>query len=136
MDYKIPWVELAIKEALKSTYKNGIGNMVRVGAVVFNKKQVISSGHNYGNRSLSRSHNRKFRKFLNSIHAEVDAIIRARTNLKGASIVVVRIDRSNNLRLSKPCEYCEAYIRHVGIRNVFYSTNSGKIVKRRVQCRE
>ena len=120
---RIPWIELAIKEARKSTYKTGNDIPVQVGAVVFNKKQYISSGHNYGCRSLSKSHNALYRKFSHSVHAEIDAIIRAHTNLNGASILVVRLNRNGEFRLAKPCEHCMAYIEHVGIRNVFYTTS-------------
>jgi tRNA(Arg) A34 adenosine deaminase TadA len=126
---RIPWIELAIREAKKSTYKTGNNIPVQVGAVVFNKKRYISSGHNYGCRSLSKSHNPIYRKFSHSVHAEIDAIIRAHTNLSGASILVIRLNRKGELRLAKPCEHCMAYIEHVGIRNIFYSTSVSSTIE-------
>lgn len=50
-----------------------------------------------------------------------DAILKARRELKGSSILVVRINKNNKLRLAKPCIDCMKYIEYVGIRKVFYS---------------
>ena len=113
----------AIHEAEKSTHH------FRVGAVIFQKKIIISSGHNYRLKSI-KNHHPMFRKRKNSVHAEVDAIIRAKTNLKGSSILVIRLSANGELALSKPCEYCMTYIEHVGIRDIYYSiTNDIKRIK-------
>ena len=111
------WIKLAVKEAEKSTYHQ------RMGAVVFNKGQFISSGHNYPNRSIYR-HHPKFRKFPQTVHAEVDAIINAKTDLKGSSIIVIRINKQKKLMLAKPCKYCLMYLEHVGIKKIYYTINS------------
>lgn len=92
----------------------------KVGAVIFNKKTIISSGHNYKERSAKNLH-RKYQNYDYSIHAEVDAILHARCDLKGSSILVVRINNNGEYRLAKPCKYCMMYINHVGIKNIYYS---------------
>lgn len=111
-------IELAVKEAIKSKYR------IRVGAVIFNRKTVISTGHNYALKSV-RSITKKFVKYRYSVHAEVDALLRARTDLNGASILVVRINNKGELRYSRPCKECNGYLNHVKIKNIFYSTNEG-----------
>jgi deoxycytidylate deaminase len=108
------WTDLAIKEALKSDFKQ------KMGAVVFNKNQYISSGHNYGCRSIA-SHLSKFRRYPTSLHAEVIAIINAKIDLKGASIIVVRINNNKEFRLSKPCHECMNYLKYIGIKKIYYS---------------
>lgn len=108
------WVKIAVDEANKSTFS------FKVGAVVFNKSQFISSGHNYSERSI-KHHLSKFRKTEFSLHAEVSAILKAKTDLKGASILVVRINRKNKFRLSKPCIHCYNYLKYVGIKKCYYS---------------
>lgn len=107
------FVDLAVKEALKSTYKQ------KLGVVIFSKKKLLSLGHNYPQKSVKHLLPR-FKKY-DSIHAEVDAIIKAKTDLKGASLLIVRINRLNQFRLSRPCITCMKYIEYVGIKRVIYS---------------
>jgi len=111
------WTDLAVKEANKSYYKQ------KMGAVVFNKNQFISCGHNYANRSIA-SHLSKYRQWETSLHAEVIAVINAKTDLRGTSIVVVRVNNNNEFRLAKPCPSCISYLKYVGIKKVYYSISS------------
>lgn len=113
-------VEIAKFEAEKSTHQH------RMGCVIFHKNRIISTGYNYPQRSVKHLR-RKFFRWYGSVHAEIDAIIKARTDLTRASMLVVRINRKGDLKLAKPCSHCSAYIDHVGIRKVYYSTNEGKI---------
>jgi len=115
-------VKLAVKEANKSEYYQ------KVGAVIVKKKIVLSKGHNCPHKSRRKLHPR-FQQWPDSIHAEVDAILKARTNLKNASIYVIRVGSNNKLLLAKPCKYCMAYLKYVGIRKVFYSTDEYPYIK-------
>ncbi len=92
----------------------------KLGAVIFNKKTIISCGHNYKERSAKRLH-RKYQNYDYSIHAEVDAILHAKRDLRGTSLLVVRVNNNGEFRLAKPCKYCMMYISHVGIKNIYYS---------------
>ena len=116
------FLSLAIEEANKSLHRQ------KVGAVIFNKKVVISSGHNYKLKSV-RSVTQKYLKYRYAIHAEIDAIIKAKADLKGASILVVRVNNNGELRMAKPCKYCMMYIDYVNIKNIFYSNRNGEIEK-------
>jgi len=109
-------INKAINEALLSTHR------YKIGAVIYKRNKIISSGHNYPSRSL-RNLNPKFRKWKTSVHAEVDAIFNARTPLKNMNIFVLRINKSFDFRLAKPCKYCELYLNHIGIRKIYYSIN-------------
>lgn len=110
-------IDSAIRIARNGDHKQ------RVGCVIFDKKRILSKGHNLCQRSVKKLH-RKFQRWEGSVHAEVDAIIHARTELKGTSLLVVRINRKGELRLSKPCHHCMKYIKYVGIKKVYYSTSS------------
>lgn len=116
------WTKIAVDEAKKSTFNP------KVGAVIFNKGIFISSGHNYGNRSIKK-HHPKYRKTKYSIHAEVDAIIKAKTDLKGKSILVIRINKQDQFRLARPCNYCMEYLKYVGIKRIYYSISSYPYIK-------
>lgn len=107
-------IHLAIEEAKKSDHKQ------KVGAVIFDKKRILSKGHNTCQKSVKKLHP-KFQRFRYSVHAEVDAIIKAKKDLKGTSILVIRLNKNNQFKLSKPCANCMNYIEYVGIKKIFYS---------------
>lgn len=114
MNISDTFLKLAIDEAQKSNHKQ------RVGCVIFNKKILLSKGYNTTQKSVKKLHPR-YQRFPNSVHAEVDAIIKARKYLKGSTLLVIRINKNNQLRISKPCFNCMTYINHVGIKNIYYS---------------
>lgn len=115
-----PILKTAIDEALKSDYKH------RVSAVIFKGNRVIAVAHN---SVRSNKIPYKFKNFLESSHAECQAIINARRSLKGYDILVIRLNNSEELMMAKPCEFCQGFIDHVSLRNVYYSTNKGEIFK-------
>jgi len=128
MQSKVPYISLvraAIKQAEKSDYR------IRMGAVIFNKKKIIAVGHNHTN-SLTRKLKPKFQEWPDSIHAEVDAILNAKTDLRDCDLMVIRINQKKQFRISKPCEHCMALIAHVGIKNVYFSNDDGMIERMKV----
>jgi deoxycytidylate deaminase len=120
MNSKHRLVQIAKKEALKSDH------IYKVGAVIWKRKSVLSVGKNCSSRSV-RSVTKQFLKFPEAVHAEVSAIVKARRDLSGASILVVRVTRSGELSMSRPCDRCLSYILHVGIKDVYFSNRLGEI---------
>lgn len=113
---KDKFIKAALSEAKKSEY------MHRVGCVIYNKNRIISLGHNYAMKNRKKL-NPIYQKWKGSVHAEVDAILNARRDLKNCHLLVIRINRRDEFRLSLPCLECQRYINHVGISKVFYSIN-------------
>ena len=113
-------IKKAVGEALLSTHQH------QVGAVIFNKKIVVSSGRNYSCRSAKHLHPR-FMRWQGSIHAEADAIIKARCDLRGYSMFVIRINNNGEFRMALSCHHCLDYLAFVGIKKLYFSTNSGTI---------
>ena len=99
-------------------------NRHRLGAVIYNKNVILSTDHNYSLRSARNLHPRYYR-WVGSIHAEVAVILSAHCDLKGSSMFLLRINRKEEILLSKPCAQCMSYLQFVGISKVIYSTNSG-----------
>jgi deoxycytidylate deaminase len=116
------FIKICIEEAKKSIHH------CRVGAVIFSNKRIISKGRNHPQKA-TRNITKKFIRWKNTVHAEVDAIIKARRSLKGMSIIVIRINKKEEMKLAKPCRYCLMYIDYVGIKNIYYSTNNNTIEK-------
>ncbi len=108
----IGFFRLAKKESKKSTHN------IRVGAVLSNNRP-ITFGHN-----KIKSHT----KFANpsqhlkiSIHAEIDCIIKSKSNKDGDTIWVWREDLEGKPKLSRPCSDCMKSLREFGIKKVYYT---------------
>lgn len=62
-----------------------------------------------------------------SVHAEVAALNACRkTNLRGATIYVARVNNKGTPSMSKPCDNCQKALIERGISKVFY-TNQGEM---------
>jgi deoxycytidylate deaminase len=102
-----------------------------IGAVIVCGKDVVSVGVN-GNKShpLQKQYN-KYRfdddRASHLLHAELDAIIRARPYIKNgnASIYIYRVLRNGEIGMSKPCAGCERALNDYRIHNIFYTTEQG-----------
>lgn len=110
--------KLAMEEAKQSDHK------FKIGAVIFKGKRIVSSAHN---AIRSNKIPYQFKTWMESLHAECGAIIKAHKDLKGYSMIVVRINNKNELMMAKPCELCEGFINHVGIKEVFWTNHKGEI---------
>ncbi len=98
----------------------------RIGAIIFNKKIVYSTGRNYSCRAVKHLHPR-YKTFPGSIHAEIDAVIKAKKDVSGCDILIIRLNKKGEFRYVFPCIYCMKYLIYVGIKTIYYSTNDGKI---------
>jgi len=117
---------LAIRTAELSCHRH------RLGCVIFKKKSIISVAYNEPFGLVGNLHP-KYICWPHSIHAETKAITSAKHPLKNCEMLVIRLNRRGDLRLAKPCEYCEKYIRDVKIKKVYYSTNEGEIKTMRIR---
>lgn len=109
-------LDLAINMAMRSEYDH------RLGAVIFaNGGRIISVGYNQIHTMAKKLHP-KYQNYKGNIHAEVDCILNARTDLIGYSILIVRINKKNELRLAKPCINCLVYLSKVRIKKIYFST--------------
>jgi len=116
-------IETVVELANKSTYYQ------KIGAVIFKRNTIISKGYNQVETVRKHLHP-KFQQWPGSIHAEVDAIIKAKQNLKGCEILIIRVNNDNQFRLAKPCEYCQMYLEYVKIKKIYYSINSFPYIKK------
>ena len=116
-------IKRCLEECEKSQYR------FHIGAVIFNSKRIISSGHN-GIRSSANIKN-KYKKFENSLHAEQAALMNIDWNkVKGCSILVLKLSKTKKqLSNAKACNMCMTILHHVGIKDIYYSNEYGEIVK-------
>jgi deoxycytidylate deaminase len=101
----------------------------RHGAVLIKGGNVISvgcnkPGHNHFSSMIKGS--------PIGPHAEVVSILgMKRSKTMKSDVYVVRINKTEELRNSKPCPNCQETLRYVGIKRVFYSVdeNSYSVLK-------
>lgn len=61
-------------------------------------------------------------------HSEVDAYRKAKGILDHDNlfeIINIRLNKRDETRISKPCSFCHDFLKAVGCRMVYYSTNDG-----------
>ena len=110
-------IKILVKEAEKSDLN------FRHSAALIQKRgqKIINLGYNH--YIYSRTY---------SIHAEQKVSSVHINNFKKGdiNIVIIRINKKNELRYSRPCNNCIKYLQnlHYSIKNVYYSTNDGTIV--------
>lgn len=97
----------------------------RVGCVIVKKKRVLSFAHNIAKShpfqkqlNLFRFNDNYFDTCKHEQHAEFVAInsIRDKSQLIGSKIIIVRIDRKDNIMPSNPCSACRQLITQYKIK--------------------
>ena len=135
MSLKVSVIRRCISVAEKSNFVklNWKKQPFRIGAIIFKGNSILGEGNN-SIRSCSKIKN-KYKRFIQSLHAEQHAIIsvKNRKKIRGASILIIRINNNGELRMARPCDMCMGFIKYVGIKNIYYSTNSGEIIKEKVK---
>lgn len=134
--------EAARKEAEKSSFPR-----FKVGTVVVYQGNIIAAGHNTEKSDTLQKQYNRYRHFNNweshkpvihSAHAELKALksisypVAQQLDWKKVRIYNWRISPGHqSLRgLSRPCAGCLAYIKSLGIRQIYYSTDDGYAAER------
>jgi deoxycytidylate deaminase len=117
------YFELARNVAYNSPY-----GKIRHGAVIAKGGSVLNASFNkdkfnsFGSRFRSRDRGHA------TVHAELGAILGlSRHSTTGSDVYVCRINRDGDFRYSKPCTMCHDALKHVGIKRVYYTTNTGEV---------
>lgn len=87
----------------------------KLAAIIVKGNRIVSIGIND-----QKTHPKSDTRF-NKLHAELAAIIRSRTDLRGASIYVYREQKNGEIGCSFPCSACYEAIRSAGIKRIYYS---------------
>lgn len=105
---------------------------VTIGAVAVYKHHIISSGCNSQKTApLQKKYNvyRFAEDTFHSLHAELSClkplIGRSDIDFKYVDLYVYRINKNGEALLARPCPSCMKLITELGIRNIYYTTNSG-----------
>jgi len=117
-------IELAKVQARKSVVRH------QHGAVLLDSKgKVINTGYNYALYSTKPNNERR----PHCIHAEQAALTGLRgQRVRGCSMVIVRLNARDELKMSKPCKRCWNLLTRKGIQCVVYSNETGGLTSERL----
>lgn len=130
---QMKFFEKAQKESESGAYKN-----FKIGAVVTYNGSVIGIGHNSCKTSPVQEEYNKYRNFEQSpknnsyIHAEIDALAPLRKkdiDWKKVSVYTCRTLKGGKLACARPCPACMAFIKSLGIKNIYFTDEDGDYVK-------
>ena len=116
-------LSVAKRVALQGTYGG-----IKHGAVLTRGGSIINVACNKSNFCSFGTRFRKSGEGTATLHAELACILNLdRSVTSGASIYVVRVDKNDEFKMSRPCSMCEDALRHVGIRKVNYTNVDGDL---------
>ena len=98
----------------------------RHGAIIVKGRKLISQGIN-----RAKTHPKSIHPY-SAVHAEFDAICKAKGELDGATLYVTRLLADGTVGMSKPCPHCQRAIEESGIREVVYTDAAGLFVTSQV----
>lgn len=117
------FVESAKRTAEESTFPD-----YRHGALLVRGGSILNSAYNKNSRIGWANRFRSKACGHATHHAELGAILGVdRTKTSGSDIYVVRIGRTGELKMSKPCQMCQQVLTHMGIKRVYYSIDEENV---------
>lgn len=105
-----------------------------IGAIAVCGHKIISSGYNSNKTNPTQKRFNRHRFDVDTphtIHAELACLLplinRRDINFSDVSLYIYREHKSGELALARPCASCEALIKSLGIRNIYYTGNRSYI---------
>ena len=95
-------------------------------AFLIKKNRIVHIGLNSAkSHPITKGHQYKDYQHT-GVHAELNVCIKSgKENLNKYKLVVVRINRLNQIKYSKPCIGCQGIIHQFNVGEVWYSTDDG-----------
>lgn len=91
-----------------------------VGAALFERRKLVSIGWN------TRKTHPACPTF--SRHAEFSVLLGVpKSVVVGATVFVARVTRRGLVRMAKPCETCQVWLRAAGVKKVYFSNHHGVV---------
>ena len=121
-------------KAAKSVSELSDFKQQHIGAVAVYRHKIISSGFNSRKTNPTQKRLNIYRFNADTpatVHAELSCLLpllnRKDIDFSNISLYVYREYKNGELALARPCASCEALIRSLGIRNIYYTGNQSYI---------
>lgn len=103
-----------------------------IGCVAVYKHKIISSGYNSNRTNPTQKKLNKYRfdsDTNHTLHSETSCLIpimnRHDIDFKNVELYIYREHKNGELALARPCAGCQALIKELGIRSIYYTNNGG-----------
>lgn len=108
-----------------------------IGCIAIYQNNIIGMGCNTNKTHPIQKHYNKYREcsesLLPKMHAEINCINQIRNldiNFSKVKLYIYRIRKDQPFGLARPCPSCMAAIKDLGIRNIYYTSNSGYVYEK------
>lgn len=94
---------------------------------LFRRNNLAAIGFNKPNKTHPLSN--KFGYRFNCIHSELDVLLnfeKPLKELKNYELLNIRLDRNGDVKLSKPCKFCQQLLKYYKTRRVLYSISNAE----------
>jgi deoxycytidylate deaminase len=137
-------MNIILRRNYKSNFEDELKKLIKIAsfsaisykhaaALIYNNT-IYSSGINKFIKTIKTKDNKTHYK---TMHAEINVFENfPKKNVKGMDILVIRINKSNILKNSRPCNQCIDELLKIGIRKVYYSDDNGNIISENVAYME
>lgn len=102
-----------------------------VGCIAVYQSSVVGMGYNTNKTHPIQKHYNRYREFsevlLPKLHAEINCINQIRhlnVNFSKVKLYIYRIRKDQPFGLAYPCPSCMAAIKDLGIKDIFYTSNT------------
>lgn len=117
----------------KEASKQSVYPQHHLGAAVVYKGVLLAVGYNSNKTSPVQKEYNKQRDFdvdtaINSLHAEcacLNKIRRLNIDFSKAVLFVYRERKNGKRAMARPCRACMQYVKDLGIKHVYYTTDDG-----------
>jgi deoxycytidylate deaminase len=93
----------------------------RVGSAILKGRRILSVGTNKSKTSPFIHKKIDSRSLVDRLHSEMACIMKAGSQLNGATIYIARLNKDGTTNMSRPCRLCMMLIREAGIKKAFYT---------------
>ena len=112
--------KVGLQAAIKAAYFSDLYKL-RVGSALLQGSRVINLGWNtkktHPNCNTELSQHAEFNVFNGIRHELID----------GCDLYIARITRTSLVRLARPCEDCQEYLKNLPLNKIFYTNDYGKL---------
>jgi deoxycytidylate deaminase len=112
-------------------HKAKIGSVIVLGTEIISAAHNVEKSHPMQAKYNVHRHLKGANRHTHHLHAEINSLVKLKSSTEsfGARIYVSRV-KNGGVGMCKPCPACVMALRDFGIRDIFYTTDTGLAYER------